>query len=102
MLKRISVLSLIFLLAFSTVTFAAPGNIVVDRNLEKSDLSKELAETIDPNEIVRVTVEIDGEAPIEKATKQGKKFGDLSVAEKKKLLNEAKEKKNKAKNKNEG
>ncbi|MBC5635679.1 S8 family serine peptidase [Ornithinibacillus sp. BX22] len=97
MLKRISVLSLIFLLAFSTVTFAAPGDIVVDRNLEKSDLSKELAETIDPNEIVRVTVEIDGEAPIEKATKQGKKFGDLSVAEKKKLLNEAKEKKNKAK-----
>lgn len=97
MLKRISVLSLILLLAFSTITFAAPGNIVVNSNLGKGDLSKELVETFGPDEVVRVTVELDGEAPIEKATKQGKKFGDLSVTEKKKLQNEAKAKKDKVK-----
>ncbi|WP_010099223.1 S8 family serine peptidase [Ornithinibacillus scapharcae] len=97
MLKRISVLFVIFLLAFSSVSFAAPGNIVVNSNLQKGSLSDELVETIDPNQVVRVTVEMDGEAPIEQATKKGVKFGDLSVAEKKKLLNEAKAKKNSAK-----
>ncbi|MFS0674981.1 S8 family serine peptidase [Ornithinibacillus sp. 179-J 7C1 HS] len=98
MLKRVAVLTMIFLLAFSTVSFAAPGNIVVNRDLSKGALSKDLVETVNPNEVVRVTVEIDGEAPIEKATKKGQKFGDLSVSEKKRLLNEAKAKKQAAKN----
>lgn len=97
MLKKISVLSVIFLLAFSSLGFAAPGDIAVNRDLQKGTLSKNLKDTTDPNEVVRVTVEIDGEAPIEKATKQGVKFGDLSVAEKKVLINEAKAKKNAAK-----
>ncbi|WP_051359589.1 S8 family serine peptidase [Paucisalibacillus globulus] len=98
MLKRTSVLSLIFLLAFSTFAYAAPGNIVVDRtNLKKETLSEDNITAYDVDEVVRVTVEIDGEAPIEKATKKGVKFGDLSVSEKKKLLNEAKSKKQAAK-----
>ncbi|WP_096272607.1 S8 family serine peptidase [Paucisalibacillus globulus] len=98
LLKRTSVLSLIFLLAFSTFAYATPGNIVVNRtDLKKETLSEEAIKAYDADEVVRVTVEIDGDAPIEKATKKGVKFGDLSVSEKKKLLNEAKAKKKAAK-----
>ncbi|WP_053072039.1 S8 family serine peptidase [Ornithinibacillus contaminans] len=100
MIKRISVLALIFLLAFSTVTFAmTTRDITVSTgDLQRGELSKELAESISPNEKVRVTVEVEGDAPIVKATKKGVKFGDLSVSEKKQLLNQAKAAKNAVKN----
>jgi lactocepin len=97
MFKRISVLSIIFLLAFSTVSFAMPGNIAVNRDLQKGTLSKDIGKKIDANEVVRVTVEMEGDAPIAIATKKNVKFGDLSVAEKKKLIKEAKAKKQKTK-----
>ncbi|MEN2767338.1 S8 family serine peptidase [Ornithinibacillus xuwenensis] len=94
MIRRISVITLIFLLAFSTVSFAtANGSLVVNGNLQKGTLSKDLEETIGPEQEVRVTVELEGDAPIEVATEKGVKFGDLSVAEKKKLLNEARDEK---------
>ncbi|MUK87336.1 S8 family serine peptidase [Ornithinibacillus sp. L9] len=93
MLKRISVLLLIFLMAFSNVSFAM-GDLAPKRDLQRENLaSTELEPTVDPNEEVRVIVELDGEAPIEKATQKGVKFGDLSVSEKKQLLNQAKEQK---------
>lgn len=89
MIKRITVLSFIFLLAFSQVALAT-SSITLNSDLQKGTLSKELVETVDPNQEVRVTVELEGDAPIEVATEKGVKFGDLSVAEKKKLINEAK------------
>lgn len=97
MLKRISILSIIFLLAFSTVSHAMTGDIAVNRDLQKGNLSKDIGEKVDANEVVRVTVEMEGDAPIAIATKKNVKFGDLSVAEKKELIKEAKEKKKKAK-----
>ncbi|GGA64585.1 S8 family serine peptidase [Ornithinibacillus halotolerans] len=98
MWKKVSVLSIIFLLVFSTVIHAQAGDIVVNSELEKGTLSTtDTIERYDADEVVRVTVEVEGDAPIEVATKKGVKFGDLSVSEKKKLLNEAKAKKKAAK-----
>ncbi|SFA83532.1 lactocepin [Lentibacillus halodurans] len=93
MLKRIGVLLIIFLMAFSQVAFAS-GDLVQKRDLQRENLTPEnLEPTIDPEKEVRAIVEIDGEAPIEKATKKGIKFGNLSVTEKKQFINEAKAKK---------
>ncbi|SES87787.1 lactocepin [Oceanobacillus limi] len=99
MVKRISAFLLVFLLAFSNVSFAT-GSIVQSGDLQRENLSNSdtLEETIDPNKEVRVIVELEGEAPIEKATKKGVKFGDLAKVEKKQLKKAAKEKKKAVKN----
>ncbi|WP_010529997.1 S8 family serine peptidase [Lentibacillus jeotgali] len=93
MLKRIGVMLVIFLMAFSQVAFAS-GDLASKPELQRNNLKAEdLEPTIAPEEEVRAIVEVEGEAPIEKATEKGVKFGSLSVSEKKQFLNEAKAKK---------
>lgn len=90
MLKRIGVLLVIFLMAFSQTVFAS-DELTSKPELQRKNLkADELEPTIDPEEEVRAIVEVEGGAPIEKATKKGVKFGSLSVDEKKQLLNKAK------------
>jgi lactocepin len=61
----------------------------------KTDLvSEDLKETEDPNEKLRVIVEVEDEAPIEIATKRGVTFNSLADSEKQQLENEAKAQQN--------
>ncbi|MFD1360097.1 S8 family serine peptidase [Lentibacillus salinarum] len=99
MLKRAAILLILLLMTFAQVAFASTDLIAPQKNLQKEKLSTEnLEPTIDPDDEVRAIVEIDGDAPIEKATKKGVKFGKLSVAEKKQYLNKAKKQKKAVKN----
>ncbi|MCJ7841351.1 S8 family serine peptidase [Lederbergia sp. NSJ-179] len=97
MFKRIGIFLLIFLMAFSNVTFAKMGDITpqkVTKELHKRTelVPDKLTETVDPNKKVRVIIEMKEEAPIEIATKKGVMFKSFSKAEKKKLHNKARSK----------
>lgn len=64
-----------------------PSSLLGKENVKASDLKD-----IDPNQEVRVVVELDGDAAIEIATKKGVRYEKLTKAEQKKLKNEAKAK----------
>ncbi|TFJ94431.1 S8 family serine peptidase [Lentibacillus salicampi] len=95
MVKRILVVLLAFML---TLSFALPVSAAgitgktLQENTEKkvNTDTKELEETTDPDEQVRVIVELKEEAPIEKATKKGVTFKSLKPTEKKQMQNQAK------------
>ncbi|RFB17417.1 lactocepin [Bacillus sp. HNG] len=107
MAKRITALLLVLLLAFSGSAFAftgftpnqldaqKPTNDIVNR--EATDVPN-----IDPDQEVRVVVEMDGDAPVEVATKKGKKYDQLSKGERKQLEKAAKDKQKAAKDKIKG
>ncbi|MEH7235378.1 S8 family serine peptidase [Bacillus sp. JJ1562] len=108
MAKRITVLLLVLLLAFSGSGFAFTGGIT-PKQLDAQKPTSEIknreatdAPNIDPDQEVRVVVEMDGDAPVEVATKKGKKYDELSKGERKQLEKAAKNKQKAAKDKIKG
>ncbi|MEH7385965.1 S8 family serine peptidase [Bacillus sp. JJ1521] len=108
MAKRITALLLVLLLAFSGSGFAFTGGITpkqLDAQKPTSDITNREATdvpNIDPDQEVRVVVEMDGDAPVEVATKKGKKYDKLSKGERKQLEKAAKNKQKAAKDKIKG
>ncbi|GAA0317192.1 hypothetical protein GCM10008967_04690 [Bacillus carboniphilus] len=103
MLKRISAILLVFLLAFSSSGFAVTGGITPQQldvqkpNLQKTNFVATNLQDIDPNKEVRVVVELAGDTPVETATKKGVKYDKLSKGERKQLEKAAKDKQKAAK-----
>ncbi|MTW85226.1 S8 family serine peptidase [Virgibacillus dakarensis] len=96
MLKRISVVILALLLAFSNYFYVSAAEITgktLQQHTEKKVKpdAKKLKETTDPNKEVRVIVELKEAAPIEKATKKGVTFNSLQETEKNQLQQAAKQ-----------
>nr|WP_309098412.1 S8 family serine peptidase [Fredinandcohnia onubensis] len=107
MAKRITALLLVLLLAFSGSAFAFTGFTPKQLDAQKPSSEIENREAtdvpnIDPDQEVRVVVEMSGDAPIEVATKQGKKYDKLSKGERKQLEKAAKNKQKVAKEKIKG
>ncbi|MGN7297126.1 S8 family serine peptidase [Ferdinandcohnia sp. SAFN-114] len=106
--KRITALLLVLLLAFSGSAFAVTGGITPAQldaqkpKQENTDLKATNLQNIDPDQEVRVVVEMEGDAPVEVATKQGKKYDKLSKGQRKQLEKAAKNKKKTAKDKIKG
>ncbi|WP_087973591.1 S8 family serine peptidase [Oceanobacillus rekensis] len=102
MLKRVGVIVVAFLLMFSN--FSITSAMVETAPLDKKGnlTTKEMKETVDPNEQLRVIVEMEDEAPIINATKKGVKYDKLAKQEKKKLEKSAKAQQKKVKDKMEG
>ncbi|WP_067728607.1 S8 family serine peptidase [Oceanobacillus damuensis] len=90
MQKRVGVLLVAILLVFSNFSFA--GAMVTNAPLQKKEnlVTEEIKETTDPNEKLRVIVEMNEEAPVEKATKKGVKYDKMEKAEKMRLERAAK------------
>ncbi|WP_077619807.1 S8 family serine peptidase [Bacillus sinesaloumensis] len=106
--KKITTLLLVLLLAFSGSAFAFTDSITPNQldaqkpTLANKDLKATGLHTIEPNEEVRVVVEMDGDSPVETATKKGKKYDKLSKGERKQLEKAAKNKQKAAKDKIKG
>src|SRR5699024_2901337 len=103
MFKRVSFVLLAFLLAFTHFFHVSAAEITsktLQENTEKkiNTESKKLKETIDPDEEVRVIVELKEDAPIKKATEKGVTFKSLKPTEKKELQNQAKQAQKSVKN----
>ncbi|WP_010648288.1 S8 family serine peptidase [Oceanobacillus massiliensis] len=99
MLKRVGTLLLVILLVFSNFS-AVSASSATPKLQKKEDLSSEdVKETVDPNDEVRVLVEMEDEAPIKKATKKGVKYDKLAKSEKKSLEKAAKAKQKTVKDK---
>ncbi|MBD8069357.1 S8 family serine peptidase [Bacillus sp. PS06] len=108
MLKRISAILLVLLIAFSGSGLAVSGGItpqkvdLVKPESKDASLKAQELEAIDPNKEVRVIVELAGDTPVETATKKGKKYDKLSKGERKQLEKAAKNKQKAAKDKIKG
>lgn len=108
MLKKISAISLVSLMTFSSVGFAVTGGVTPHQlDAQKPTLSKtNLVATdklnVDPAKEVRVIVELAGSAAVETATKKGVKYDKLSKAERKQLETAAKNKQKAAKDQIQG
>lgn len=94
MVKRLSIVFLACLLVFGNfplMAFASGNTKGMVRDLpnqvqEKPNLTaEEFEETTDPEEEVRVIVELEEEAPIQIATQKGVQYSDLSKSEKNRL-----------------
>ena len=97
MLKRIAIVFLAVLLALGNFTVAsAMGVQSLPDNAQKkvSPTKEKLKETVDPEEELRVIVEMEEEAPILKATRLGIKYENMKKTERKKLEKAAKAKQN--------
>ncbi|WP_373895297.1 S8 family serine peptidase [Virgibacillus sp. CBA3643] len=93
MLKRIAVLLLAILLVVGNFSFTSATSITgktFDGSVSKKSNTENLEETEDPDKDVRVVVEMEDEAPIEKATQKGVTFNSLQETEKQELEDEAK------------
>ncbi|WP_188455517.1 S8 family serine peptidase [Virgibacillus oceani] len=104
MLKRASVVLLVLLLAFSNFMYVGAAEITgktLQQTIEKKAKpnKQKLKETTDPNKEVRVIVELEQEAPIEKATKKGVTYNSLKQPEKNKLQKAAKDSQKEVKDK---
>src|SRR5690625_2763893 len=101
MFKRFSVFLLAFLLVVGNFSYASASPTIktLPGNLEKKADTEKLEETDDPDKEVRVIVEMEDPAPIEKATQKGVMFHRLQESEKDQLEKEAKEKQKKVKSK---
>ncbi|MBM7661784.1 lactocepin [Bacillus mesophilus] len=107
MLKKISAILLVLFVAFGSSGFATGGIAPQQLDLQKPKLQNTTfiptdLQDIDPNKKVRVIVELDGDTPVEVATKKGKKYDKLSKGERKQLEKAAKNKQNAAKDKIKG
>src|SRR5690625_5803606 len=73
MFKRFSVFLLAFLLVVGNFSYASASPTIktLPGNLEKKADTEKLEETDDPDKEVRVIVEMEDPAPIEKATQKG-------------------------------
>lgn len=106
--KRTTALLLVLLLAFSGSAFAFTGAITPNQldaqkpTLDRTNLKATNLHNIDPDKEVRVVVEMEGDAPVEVATKKGKKYDELSKGERKQLEKDAKNKQKAAKDKIKG
>jgi lactocepin len=94
MIKKISGLLLAFLLLFSSVAFGAgTSQQLSTKNIQqvsvqkqpKIDYSQKLKESADPNEKVRIIVELKDAPTINYAKKQGVKYSELKETTKQKL-----------------
>ncbi|WP_042221471.1 S8 family serine peptidase [Oceanobacillus manasiensis] len=94
MRKKIAIIFLAVLLAFSNFATVSAAEKTLPQNAKKKDKAKttEIKETEDPDKEVRVIVEMDDEAPVEKATKKGIMFNKMPEKEKKNLNKAAKAK----------
>ncbi|GGK04352.1 hypothetical protein GCM10007063_28370 [Lentibacillus kapialis] len=95
-MKRISVVLIAFLLAFSHFFHVSAAEMTGKRLQENTEKkvnteSKSLKETTDPDKEVRVIVELKADAPIEKATKKGVTFNKLKPTEQEKMQAQAKQ-----------
>ncbi|MGY0692504.1 S8 family serine peptidase [Virgibacillus sp. FSP13] len=93
--KRMAVFVLVVLLAFSNYFSVSAAEITGKTLQQKTEKkgnpdSKKLKETKDPNKEVRVIVEMEEEAPIEKATKKGVTYHSLTETKKDQLEQAAK------------
>lgn len=106
--KRITALLLVLILAFSGSAFAFTGAITPAQldaqkpTLDRTNLKATNLHNIDSDKEVRVVVEMEGDAPVEVATKKGKKYDELSKGERKQLEKAAKNKQKAAKDKIKG
>lgn len=102
MFKRISLFLLAVLLVVGNFTYASaatPGPTIktLQDNTEKKSDRDTLVETDDPDKEVRVIVELEELAPIEKAIQKGVTFHSLQESEKEQLEKQAKAKQKKVK-----
>ncbi|MFC4322557.1 S8 family serine peptidase [Litchfieldia salsa] len=108
MLRRISVILLVLLVAFSSSGFAVSGGVNPQQltgekpKLDTTNFVPTDLQDIDPNKEVRVIIELVGDTPIETATKKGVKYDKLSKGERKQLEKAAKNKQKAAKDKIKG
>ncbi|RSD28501.1 S8 family serine peptidase [Mesobacillus subterraneus] len=108
MFKRISTILLAVLFVFANSGFAFTGGFTpLQLDAQKPDFQKTniLAtdlQDVDPNKEVRVIIELDGDAPVEIATKKGVKYDNLSKGERKQLEKAAKDQQKAAKDKIKG
>lgn len=110
MFKRVSAIVLVFLLAFGSSGFTVMGEItspkldvqkpnILNSNLQNAKFTDTDQLDIEPEEVVRVIVELNDDAPIEIATRKGVKYDKLSKGERKQLEKSAKDKQKTAKKK---
>ncbi|MBM7600189.1 lactocepin [Virgibacillus halotolerans] len=101
MLKRIAVLLLAILLAVGNFSYASASTTgkTFDKEVQKKPTTEKLGETEDPDKEVRIIVEMEEAAPIEKATKKGVMFHSLKENEKQQLEKAAKAKQQSVKKK---
>lgn len=101
MFKRFSVFLLAFLLVVGNFSYASASPTIktLPGNPEKKADTEKLEETDDPDKEVRVIVEMEDPAPIEKATQKGVMFHSLQETEKDQLEKEVKEKQKTVKSK---
>lgn len=94
MRRKIAIIFLAVLMVFSNFAMVSAAEKTLPQNANKKDKAKttEMKETEDPDKQVRVIVEMDDEAPIEKATKKGIMFNTMGESEKQKLTKAAKSK----------
>ncbi|MGJ9458154.1 S8 family serine peptidase [Oceanobacillus sp. CF4.6] len=90
MLKRIGASLLVFLLVFSNFSFASAMVKTAPLQRQENLVTDEIKETVDPNEQLRIIVELKDEAPVIHATKKSVKYDKLAKSEKKKLEKAAK------------
>ncbi|MEH7222956.1 S8 family serine peptidase, partial [Bacillus sp. JJ1566] len=92
-MKKILLLVVAFFMLFANTAMAAAGPLnkpARDKNVTvKESFSEEEAENFALDEKVRVIVEVEGAPAIEYATKQGKKFTELSEVKQAELQNKA-------------
>ncbi|WP_010676931.1 cell wall-binding repeat-containing protein [Bacillus timonensis] len=92
-MKKTLVLVLALLMLFANTAMAAVGPVKESTRAKNVDLktsfSKDDTAKYDADEKVRVIVEVEGAPAIEYATKQGKKFSELSESKKAELHNQA-------------
>lgn len=104
MFKRITAILLVLLLSIGHSSFAMTGLTPHQLDTQKPSIKSLNLQTSDfvemePEEEVRVIIELDGDAPIETATKKGVKYEKLAKSERKGLEIAAKNKQKNAKNK---
>src|SRR5690554_4347922 len=102
MFKRITAILLVLLLSIGHSSFAMTGLTPHQLDTQKPSIKSLNLQTSDfvemePEEEVRVIIELDGDAPIETATKKGVKYEKLAKSERKGLEIAAKNKQKNAK-----
>ncbi|MFD2627973.1 S8 family serine peptidase [Oceanobacillus kapialis] len=92
MRNKVAIIFLAVLLVFSNFAMVSAAEKTLPQSAKKKDKPKttEMKETEDPDKEVRVIVEMNDEAPIEKATKRGIMFNKMAESEKKNLTKAAK------------
>ncbi|MFC3039709.1 S8 family serine peptidase [Virgibacillus xinjiangensis] len=81
--KKIAVVWMAVLLVLGNASVASAMGQVQQLNKQKPSISEdEWKETNDPDQEVRVIVEMDEEAPVEEATKQGVRYKDMEKSKK--------------------